>query len=1226
MLSTTLATAFFSFIIVVLFLYVGGEKLSDFKNQEAVVSSKQQVIAQNAAKTVRNFIRESFSVLETAVWLTNLDAASVAEQRRILQSLLGLQSAFRHLVLLNDRNRISAQSSRLSMDASRRFTDQLKKILKGQMPQTKRSIRPVYIDPVTKEPMATITVPVTNVFGDFKGTLIAELNLKFMWDIVDHLKVGETGYIYVSDRKGNLLAFEDTARVLKSENVSHVKAVADFIQNQDPVMPNRASRYQGIRGSIVLGIYTPLKIPDWAVITEMPWKEAYRETLQGIWVSIGITLVLAILAGIFGIFVARRLAAPVINLTETASRIAAGESDLQAPVEGPREVARLAEVFNSMTAQLRKSLKGLEQQFTDLKRTEEALRFSEERLSLALEGTTDGIWDWDLKTGEVYFSPRYYTMLGYEPDEFSPSYESWRQLLHPDDVKLSEKAVKQSIEDHSAYAIEFRFKAKNGEWLWILGRGKVVELDKEGKAVRMAGSHTDINKRKQGEEAFRREKNFSDTLIDSMPGVFYVFDEQGRFVRWNKRLEHTTGYTAKEISHMTPTDFFVGEEKDHISRKVQEVLAEGETDTEAGFATKDGRIIPYHFTGLLIIIGGKPHILGVGLDITERKLAESQSARLKVLLESVVEQSPVPMVLALPDGTVELFNDSCRSALGLDDEPEIQPGLNFLTLDPSWKNYDTQGVDVPLTESPLARALQGETTRGREMKIVRKNGTERWILVDAVPVHGENGEVMAGFLIFPDITERKQAEEALEKRIVALTQPLDAAEGITFEDLFDLSEIQRLQDLYAGVFGVAALITHPDGTPITQPSNFSELCGEIIRKTPKGVKNCNHSDAMIGMHNLHGPNIQSCLSAGLCNAGVSITVGGRHIANWLIGQVRNEAQKEEEIMAYAREIGADETAFRAAYRKVPVMAKEQFERVAHVLFELANQISTTAYQNVQQSRFIAERKHAEEILHKYERIVSTSQDLMALINRDYIYEAANDSLLTAHNKQREEIVGLTVEEVMGEHIFREKIQPRLDRALSGQMVQYRESFDYAGLGRRTMDITYFPMVDKTGKVEGIVLNARDITETRKLEEQLMQSQKIESIGTLAGGVAHEINNPINGIMNYAQLILDRMGTEDPSREFAKEIVHETQRIAEIVRNLLTFARDEKQSHSPAKFSDIVNSVLSLIQTVLRRDQIDLHVLIPEDLPKIKCRSQQIQQVLMNLMTNAGCPQRPISRI
>jgi signal transduction histidine kinase len=105
-------------------------------------------------------------------------------------------------------------------------------------------------------------------------------------------------------------------------------------------------------------------------------------------------------------------------------------------------------------------------------------------------------------------------------------------------------------------------------------------------------------------------------------------------------------------------------------------------------------------------------------------------------------------------------------------------------------------------------------------------------------------------------------------------------------------------------------------------------------------------------------------------------------------------------------------------------------------------------------------------------------------------------------------------------------------------------------------------------------------------------------------------------MNYAQLILDRLETDDPASGFAQEILRETRRIAKIVRNLLTFARHEKQSHSPAQLADIVSAVLSLIQTVMRHDQIALELAIAEDLPKIKCRSQQIQQVLMNLMTNA----------
>ena len=153
--------------------------------------------------------------------------------------------------------------------------------------------------------------------------------------------------------------------------------------------------------------------------------------------------------------------------------------------------------------------------------------------------------------------------------------------------------------------------------------------------------------------------------------------------------------------------------------------------------------------------------------------------------------------------------------------------------------------------------------------------------------------------------------------------------------------------------------------------------------------------------------------------------------------------------------------------------------------------------------------------------------------------------------------------------------------------------------------------------------AHDITDRKKAEKdkqkmefQLRRSQKMESIGTLAGGVAHEINNPINGIMNYAQLIKDKIDDGSPVAEYASEIINETKRVAQIVQNLLAFSRKAQDSHRSASIKDIVDNTMSLIKAVFRRDQIRLEVNVPEDLPAIKCRDQQIQQVIMNLMTNA----------
>ncbi len=162
-----------------------------------------------------------------------------------------------------------------------------------------------------------------------------------------------------------------------------------------------------------------------------------------------------------------------------------------------------------------------------------------------------------------------------------------------------------------------------------------------------------------------------------------------------------------------------------------------------------------------------------------------------------------------------------------------------------------------------------------------------------------------------------------------------------------------------------------------------------------------------------------------------------------------------------------------------------------------------------------------------------------------------------------------------------------------------------------------------GPEKHIVAFVLDITARKRLEAErlrleapLRQQQKLEALGTLAGGVAHEINNPITGIMNYAQLIADGAAPDSLVATQAREIIAETERVATIVRNLLQFSRQETQTHSPAHLADLVEQTLSLLRAVFRRDQITLTVNVPQDLPAVTCRSQQIQQVLMNLLTNA----------
>ncbi len=161
-----------------------------------------------------------------------------------------------------------------------------------------------------------------------------------------------------------------------------------------------------------------------------------------------------------------------------------------------------------------------------------------------------------------------------------------------------------------------------------------------------------------------------------------------------------------------------------------------------------------------------------------------------------------------------------------------------------------------------------------------------------------------------------------------------------------------------------------------------------------------------------------------------------------------------------------------------------------------------------------------------------------------------------------------------------------------------------------------PVRDEAGNVTGLLGIFWDVTEERLREAHARQKQKLESLGTLAGGVAHEINNPINGIMNYAQLILDGVTPGSEAAEFADEIINESWRVAGIVRSLLAFARDEREVPALADIGEIVEHIVPLIRTIIRRDQIQFETDVPDASLPVRCCSQQIQQVLLNLLANA----------
>ncbi len=179
---------------------------------------------------------------------------------------------------------------------------------------------------------------------------------------------------------------------------------------------------------------------------------------------------------------------------------------------------------------------------TDYRNTEESLRQSKERLDLAMEATNDALWDWDLTTKKAYFSHRYYTMLGYKPNEIGQDFNSLKALIHPDDKETALNIIIGSIKKKiDSFQVEFRLKTKQGKWRWIMSRGKVVDKDENGNPVRMIGTHVDITDRKLNEEALRlseahlREENIR--LKSSFKGSNHFGDIIGKSKKMHEVYE-----------------------------------------------------------------------------------------------------------------------------------------------------------------------------------------------------------------------------------------------------------------------------------------------------------------------------------------------------------------------------------------------------------------------------------------------------------------------------------------------------------------------------------------------------------------------------------------------------------------------------------------------------------------------------------------------------------------
>lgn len=402
---------------------------------------------------------------------------------------------------------------------------------------------------------------------------------------------------------------------------------------------------------------------------------------------------------------------------------------------------------------------GIHLNIDDRVKTEEALKQSEERLRFALEGNSDGIWDWNLKTGEVYFSPRYYLMLGYQPNEFLPSYTAWKDLLHPDDIESSEKKVLQSIEQLAPFSTEFRLKKKDGSYCWILARGKVAEKDSEGKALRITGSHTDINERKIAEESLRKNENKLQSIFKAAPIGIGVTSNRV-LIEANERLCTMLGYTSEELIGKNARMLYpTQEEYEYVGNvKYGQIAKHGTGTVETRWIKKDGSIINILLSSTPInlqdLSGG---ITFTAFDISERKKVEEALKISLTKYQVLFDSFPLGITISDESGNIIESNKQAERLLGLSADEHSTRQIDGK----EWRIIKTDGSPMQTEDYASVIALkENRLVENVQMGIVKDNNETTWINVTAAPIPLESYGVA---IAYGDISELKRREEELQK-------------------------------------------------------------------------------------------------------------------------------------------------------------------------------------------------------------------------------------------------------------------------------------------------------------------------------------------------------------------------------------------------------------------------------------------------------------------------------
>nr|WP_315150535.1 PAS domain S-box protein [uncultured Flavobacterium sp.] len=841
---------------------------------------------------------------------------------------------------------------------------------------------------------------------------------------------------------------------------------------------------------------------------------------------------------------------------------------------------------------------------TELKLAKSALENEKRRLSLILIATDAGTWEWNVQTGALFINERYAEIIGYSLYELFPlNFDTWRKYCHPEDLILAEKNVENHLQGKlDYYESELRMMHKNGDWVWVLARGKIIEWDIDGNPLIMSGTHQDISDRKNAAERLKETSEKFQDLVNSTGGIVWEADAKTfNFTYVSKQAERLLGYTINEwykegfwAKHLHPDD------KDFaIDYSISQTKLMIAHDFTYRFISKKGQILWLRNIVNVVIENGKPRWLrGVMFDITHLKETYLLLSESEEKYRGLVENSP-DGILIYVDDKISYINSQGIRILGAQNKEQIL-GKSVLRF-----------VHPTSMKNIIKRMKEANKNRNAtsilEEKFVTIDGTPFDVEIKAIPTLYQHKKAVQ--VIIHDITKNKQTSIELNKinRVYALISQINNLILRTHnkEDLFqEICNIAvtfgKFRMSWIGLLNedkhtimTAAYAGHEDGyftnKNVASVLNIKEGIGPTVIAFREGRTVISND---IATDPLTKPWRKDALKRGYSSViSIPIIVRNKKIGNF--------------------NLYSTETNFFTSEEEISLLEKI----VLNISFKLES------------LQIEEERKLSEEKIRQLSLAVEQNPASIEITNTKGEIEYVNQKFL--------ESTGYKVEEVLGKN-------PRILKSGHTTAAEYKNLWKTISKGNewhgefynRRKDGTFLwesttisPITNNEGVTTHYLAIKENITERKHAEQELINAKlRAEESDRLKlvflANMSHEIRTPMNGILGFTELLKTPHLTGKEQKEYIDIIEKSGKRMLNIINDIISISKIEsgqiEVNLSETDINEQINYIFTFFKPETKQRGIKLFIAkeLPTEFNIIKTDKEKLYAILANLIKNA----------